>query len=317
MSKLIPKTRSNGIIAALLSPLVYVIGFIIWGNNWKYSAFGLNVFKCSLASSIFFIVSVLIRPFPSAEDLDIEEKEYSFDLSMIIVSSVLGIVIGDSFWLLALQTIGAHLTIIVDSLKPSLAAILGYVILGEELDFISFGAIILSSVGITLAALDSSDKNSDSETDTKNSGMNSSNGSLLYGLFIAMINVLFDSIGSVMTKKYAKNYNTIEINLLRFGSSSVIMIAAIFFMQLKAYISTHCFPNHGNEETNDPSNAAGIQMYSRVELSEDNDYEAENNSNNDNNDNDRNTTGKSIMSLRNWSLTILGVLLVTVSAPSL
>ena len=46
---------------------------------------------------------------------------------MLCFSSLIGIVIGDWFWLKALKLIGARKVIIIDSIKPFLGAILGYV----------------------------------------------------------------------------------------------------------------------------------------------------------------------------------------------
>mmetsp|Transcript_30985 Transcript_30985/g.66693 ORF Transcript_30985/g.66693 Transcript_30985/m.66693 type:complete len:95 (+) Transcript_30985:182-466(+) len=87
-----------GLSTASLAPLVYVVGFIIWGTSWKSSAYALNLFKCTLASLIFMIIA---QSTPT-------NNQAPFDQLMIMVSSVIGIVIGDNTWLMALKMIGAR-----------------------------------------------------------------------------------------------------------------------------------------------------------------------------------------------------------------
>lgn len=43
------------------------------------------------------------------------------------------------------------------------------------------------------------------------------------GYFLALLNVCLDCLGSVLTKMYGENFNTWEINLIRFGSAAVVM----------------------------------------------------------------------------------------------
>jgi drug/metabolite transporter (DMT)-like permease len=113
-----------GIVASIVSPLMMVIGFIIWEDAWLGSAYSLNVYKCSIAGSIFLLLSQSIRSMPIDEH---------YPLIMLSVSSLIGIVIGDNTWLLALQMIGAKHVILIDTLKPFLGALLGYVYLGEPI----------------------------------------------------------------------------------------------------------------------------------------------------------------------------------------
>lgn len=48
-----------------------------------------------------------------------------------MLSAMLGIVIGDNTWLRALRLLGARRVILVDALKPWLAAVLGHFLLDE------------------------------------------------------------------------------------------------------------------------------------------------------------------------------------------
>lgn len=134
-----------GLSAAGLSPMAMTLGFIVWDDQWKGSPYSLNCFKCSLTGTLFLIISLCVRKIPIHS---------WFDLTMISVSSLIGIVIGDNTWLMALKLIGAKKVILIDSLKPFLAAILGYSFLGEPLNIRLFLGILVSSTGILMVSLE-------------------------------------------------------------------------------------------------------------------------------------------------------------------
>jgi drug/metabolite transporter (DMT)-like permease len=141
-------TFALGVAAAVVAPLVTTLGFIVWDNNWTGSAFSLNLFKCNLASIWFLVASLATRvspPFPP----DI----FTFEaVGFLMLSSTIGIVIGDFLWLEALRLLGTRRVIVVDTLKPFLAALMGWAILGEQLRPAAFGGMILTIGGVFLVS---------------------------------------------------------------------------------------------------------------------------------------------------------------------
>ena len=249
-----------GFLAAAFSPLAMTIGFIIWGNSWHSSPYALNLFKCTLASLLFMIVSFSIR---------ISHPATFREQSMILLSSFIGIIIGDNTWLMALKLIGAKKVIIIDSLKPFCAAVLGYFFLGEEIDaFICLGMVI-TTIGVVMTALEQErdeDKGKSNCTDSKEStqshttmhdtidsagaghlpletmigekiicevkpaqdaskvdGSRKKNGNDGLGYAFAAINVILDAVGAVLVKTNGTDLNSFEINYLRFGFAAVFM----------------------------------------------------------------------------------------------
>jgi hypothetical protein len=57
-------------------------------------------------------------------------------------------------------------------------------------------------------------KTIDKIDDYNNNNNNNNNkiSTLMYGYILAAINVILDSVGSLLTKQYGKKYNTLEIN---------------------------------------------------------------------------------------------------------
>jgi drug/metabolite transporter (DMT)-like permease len=139
-----------GVSAAVAAPFVMTVGFIFWDNNWHGSTFSLNLFKCNLAAVCFLIVSFATRgssPFP--ESIFTLEK-----VGFLMLSSTIGIIIGDFLWLEGLRLLGARRVIVVDAIKPFLSAFLGWAILGEQLRYPAFGGMALTVAGVLVVSIE-------------------------------------------------------------------------------------------------------------------------------------------------------------------
>jgi len=140
----------TGVAAALAAPFVMTIGFIVWDNCWKGSAFSLNLFKCNLASIGFLVLSFATRPgdkFPA----NIFTRT---SVGFLMLSATIGILIGDWIWLEGLRILGARRVIVIDSCKPFLAALFGWAILGEALKPAAFGGMALTVAGVLIVSLE-------------------------------------------------------------------------------------------------------------------------------------------------------------------
>lgn len=171
----------SGIIAALLSPLVTTIGFLLWEyfcyqQQQRWSSFALNLYKCCLATFFFlftiFIVSIIEYRHDETMYSDTtyhffwsfapynDETRNTHDtaativhtkqqiIGYLILSSVIGIIIGDILWLQALSLLGSVRVIFMDALKPFCATVFGIVILQEPFHYTILVGIILTVTGI-------------------------------------------------------------------------------------------------------------------------------------------------------------------------
>jgi drug/metabolite transporter (DMT)-like permease len=264
------ESEAAGVVAALAAPFLMTLGFLLWEDHWKGSAFALNMFKCCTASVGFLLLSLTV-PFQRGNN-DEEEDDDRRDgspfphdvftervVGFLFLSSAIGIIIGDWMWLQALQLLGAKRVILIDSLKPFLAALFGWLLLEEQLRPEAFGGIALTVAGIVIVSFeqeatstsveetgeittkddvtdlvvsgdtahknptslpaDEHDKNQ-AESDVK---AKAELQSLLLGFGLAFMNVVLDTYGSVLTKQYGARLTVWEINLLRFGFAAVFM----------------------------------------------------------------------------------------------
>jgi drug/metabolite transporter (DMT)-like permease len=137
-----------GIMAALAGPFTMTLGFVIWDTHWIGSAFALNLFKCNLASIAFAILSIVTR----LDDRPFSPPPWD-NVGYLMLSSVFGILVGDVAWLEGLRLLGVRNIIVMDSLKPFLAAVFGWAFLGEQLQWAALGGIVCTVMGILLVSL--------------------------------------------------------------------------------------------------------------------------------------------------------------------
>lgn len=159
-------TFGLGVAAAMAAPLVMTCGFIAWDNHWKGSAFALNLYKCNLVTIGFLVLVCTTRssnPFPATV--------FTYQaVGYMVLSSTIGILIGDWTWLQALQLLGARRVILMDSLKPFLAALMGWLILEEELRLAALGGIALTVSGVLIVSLETTNRDQE-EQEVKEEGI--------------------------------------------------------------------------------------------------------------------------------------------------
>ena len=87
-----------GTIAAFAAPLSMSVGLFAWGENWKGSAFALNLFKNATATVAFLAVSIVAAYVRG-------QQAFAGDATAagwLVCSGLIGIVVGDTLWLQAL-----------------------------------------------------------------------------------------------------------------------------------------------------------------------------------------------------------------------
>eukprot|EP00667_Euglena_gracilis_P010630 EG_transcript_10829 len=242
-----------GIGAALLAPFLMTVGFIILDKDWGGSAFALNVFKCGLASGLFLVVVVV----SSAEDMTTAFAGCTTQtVVLLMLSAFLGITLADIALLQALQLLGAKRVIIIETLKPFLAALLGALFLGEAVDAFTALGIALTSLGVLVFSLEK-EKGSESPSPevasataeecadpervdavTRNTAAEmlaeallddqagtggSAWGRRVVGYALAASNVVLDAVAALLTKRFGAALRPPDICLLRFGSAFITM----------------------------------------------------------------------------------------------
>ena len=88
------------------------------------------------------------------------------NVGYLMLSSTLGIIVGDVLWLEALRLLGPKRVIIIDSLRPFGAALLGRIVLDEELEGAAYGGMALAVLGVSIVAWEERTADDDVATTT-------------------------------------------------------------------------------------------------------------------------------------------------------
>mmetsp|Transcript_305 Transcript_305/g.785 ORF Transcript_305/g.785 Transcript_305/m.785 type:complete len:426 (-) Transcript_305:1234-2511(-) len=278
-----PSSPSNGFVsgvsAALLGPFLMVLGFMIWDDDWTKkngSAFSLNMFKCNLAALGFLIVILASEIIEKDEEQPLPIPRGGNSLSEIMgivgmnispfqnanvkflyISSIIGILIGDWTWLEGLKYLGARKVIIMDSLKPFLAAFTGWVFFDEKFNnpWTALIGLTLTVLGVALVGFEVGhdkeqefrhgdggvvdtvqNRNGDeihATTIGKDGEGKGVSQALNYGIFMSISNVALHTLGACLTKKFGVEMTTWEINFVRFGFSGVCMLIVAILLQIR------------------------------------------------------------------------------------
>ena len=269
-----------GIIAAIAAPFLMVLGFIIWDNHWTGSAFALNMYKCTLAGLAFAVLSLVARETDEIFPRDVFTPNA---VGALMLSSTVGILIGDWTWLEGMRLLGSRKVIIMDSLKPFLAVFLGRVVLGEKLQRAAFVGLVLTVVGVSLVGFEKEETGQDDEDllpdgHVETSVLNESSTlieekcenkrtterfdsyaerrrqqrlprkEIQHGFFWSISNVLLHTFGALLTKTYGRGMTTWEINLIRFGFAGLCMLLLSFFMKLRRALSSSSTTSSGTND---------------------------------------------------------------------
>ena len=130
MATQIADEYAAGFAGAVISPLFCAVGITIWDKFWFCNgnghAYMLNIFK-GLTMGALFITWTGISFAAGVNGCWSSEA-----VAWLCLSSIIGIIIGDTLWLIALQRLGAKDMILIDSLKPFLFALFAFGILKED-----------------------------------------------------------------------------------------------------------------------------------------------------------------------------------------
>lgn len=130
-------------LAALLAALMWTFSAMLWGNI-KRSALVLNMGKNCLGVLLVLAHWLVMASVTGSFHFSTSAEAWGW----ISLSSVVGIVIGDTLYFRSLQILGARRSFIIACFSPLFATILGYQFLDEQLAWTVILGISLTMAGI-------------------------------------------------------------------------------------------------------------------------------------------------------------------------
>ena len=129
-----------GIISAFGAAISWTYACFIWRSQTeKYKSIEINLVKNIIAFLIFLPAFINIHNL-----IDLKS------LIILLLSGVVGIGLGDTFYIKSLQVIGTRRTLSIETLSPLLAALSGELFINENLALRSYVGIVIISISLLI-----------------------------------------------------------------------------------------------------------------------------------------------------------------------
>ncbi|MDT3695980.1 MAG: DMT family transporter [Ignavibacterium sp.] len=174
----------------------------------KIGSLQVNISRLLLASA-FLIVTIFLMGY----NFNLSESQFV----NLIISGVIGLVVGDSFLFKSYQLVGARISMLLMSLSPGMSAILAFVLLEERITPVGVSGIFITIAGIMLVVLE------------RNNGSKYKNSRL--GIIYGFIAALGQATGLIFAK-YAFDEGYLAAFVATFVRifSSVLIILPLAFL---------------------------------------------------------------------------------------
>lgn len=178
----------------------------------KTGSLQLNINRMIMAS-VLLISTILVMNF----SFNLSSSQYT----NLIISGVIGLVIGDSFLFKGYRYIGARVSMLLMALSPAMSTLLAFIFLGERISFLGLIGIFVTLGGIALVVLG---KETDPNAKYKITGI---------GLFYGFMGALGQSAGLIFAKFAFEegDINGFVATFVRVFSSILILLPAALLIK--------------------------------------------------------------------------------------
>ena len=196
-----------GILSAFGAAASWTYACFIWrSQTQKYKSIDINLIKNIIAFLVFTPAFINIS---STTELK--------NIFILLFSGVIGIGLGDTFYLKSLQTIGTRRTLSVETLSPLMAAFSGEIFINEDLTIKSWVGVIIVSISLFIILKKGNDfKDENSPFSEKNN----------FKIFaFPFLSVLCAVLGGLFSRMVF-----LQSNLSPFISTEIRLLGAIIFL---------------------------------------------------------------------------------------
>jgi drug/metabolite transporter (DMT)-like permease len=202
-----------GELAALLVAVFWAVTALAFESaSRKVGSLPVNIIRLVIGFLFLAFLNLAIR------GLAIPTDASSHNWIWLSVSGFIGFVIGDFFLLKSFTIIGSWFAMLIMTLAPPMAAVLGWIILDEHLSTLAIAGIIITMSGIIIAMFRRDDKSRKFTTSKP-----------LTGLIYAFAGALGQALGIVFSKYGMGDYSPFAATQIRVitGIAGLIIIVSV------------------------------------------------------------------------------------------
>jgi drug/metabolite transporter (DMT)-like permease len=206
-----------GEIAALSASAFWAFASLLFTDlSRRYGAIVMNALKCVVALGAMFLTLLLIEGVLWPAELT------AGDTWWLVVSGVVGLSIGDTAYFNALTRLGARRSLLITALVPPVTALLAWPALGEVPGGGMLAGMALTMGGVAWVIME--------RAPTPEGGDDGDEArTRAWGVLFALVSVLCQSSGNVLTKLGGADTSAIGISVVRVtaGSAGLILVVAL------------------------------------------------------------------------------------------
>ena len=196
-----------GILSAFGAAASWTYACFIWrAQTQKYKSIDINLTKNIIAFLIFIPAFINLSSTTALKNIFI-----------LLISGIIGIGLGDTFYLKSLQTIGTRKTLSVETLSPLMAAFSGEIFINEDLTIKSWVGICIVSISLFIILK----KNNDFKVE--NSPFSEKNNFKIFAF--PFLSVLCAVLGGLLSRMVF-----LQSNLSPFLTTEIRLLGAIIFL---------------------------------------------------------------------------------------
>lgn len=176
----------TGELAALTAAALWACSSLFYGRT-KLSAWQINFGKNFLASIILCTHLAIVTSIAGHSMFVSDGNTWG----LLAISSLIGILIGDTFYFRSLQILGPRRALIVSMTSPIFGTLIGWIALGELLSITSLSGIVLTMCGVAIVV---------SERGVSNETAGHFPGSISRGVAMGLLAAMCNACGGTFSR---------------------------------------------------------------------------------------------------------------------
>jgi len=208
-------TSHYGELAALLTALFWTITALAFeGATKKVGALSVNIIRLVFG----FLFLTTLSWFQRGLFLPLDASAHAW--FWLMLSGFVGLMMGDLFLFASYPIIGSRIAMLMMTLAPPLAAILGWIILGESMSLLSIAGMFFVLFGIGLVIWSRPDGNGKMQLNFP-----------IRGLLYAFMGAVGQAGGLVLSKFGMKDYNPFAATQIRIIAATIGFVILISILR--------------------------------------------------------------------------------------
>ena len=203
-----------GEASALLAALLWTVSSMFW-RRLRLSAWTINLAKNIIGASLL-AVHLLLSSWISGT---VVFEASTASISYLGISGIVGVVVGDTLFFRSLQILGPRRALMVATISPLFAVVLGWAVLNEQLMVITLLGIFLTMAGVVAVV---ADRKAQGESPNLFPGQNS------VGAMLGIGAALCQAIGGILSRIGMQDCSGLEASFYRVFIAAVVMIIVFF-----------------------------------------------------------------------------------------